>query len=512
LAKKRFPVPRHPKTSQFEAGSRQKPPFPQTPTAGTKPEHFCCSRNTFTKGDFFDRITAMEFTMFYAWQSDRPNSVNRRFIQDAAEAAIKALNASATLDLSPRLDQDTKDIPGMPDIAKTILDKIDSCGVFLADLTFVGSTEKSKDAAKLIPNPNVLIELGWAMKTVGWDRIICVMNTQYGQPNLLPFDLQHRRHPIQFVAIPDRDNSDAKKGLAKDIQLALKSIIESGALNDLGSTRKSPRNLDDLLIMLEPLVDQAVERRLANEQKKSEMPSEEVVPAFVQQERQRFEAQVKEGKFYGLRKTNEGIIALSIIPNKPLPAPLGLSGVRGVDLRPIYCSGWNHGFRGHSFVTEDTWKDEPRHAITELTDKGIIKAADTLVLDAKKYFSQQISNERVKGIVASIAYEKEIVLSVTEYSKLLANLQVPTPYCIGISLLNVHGYIMYVDLQYRHLGRILDQDDIVADAVAISDVNKDTQPETVAKLLKPAFDQIWREFNFPRSFNFDKDGNWAPRA
>lgn len=452
----------------------------------------------------------MDFTVFYAWQSDRPNSVNRRFIQDAAESAIKALSANATLDLSPRLDQDTKDVPGMPDIANTIQDKIDSCGVFLADLTFVGTAEEQKENPKLIPNPNVLIELGWAMKSVGWNRIICVMNTCFGPPDRLPFDLQHRRHPIQFIAVPDGDNSNEKKELAKHIEGALKTIIDRGVLSDLGAASHFPKNFDEFMIMLEPIINQAVEKQLAD---KTKAGTKEHVPSFAQEERQRFEAKVKQGDFYGLRKTDAGIITLSVIPENPLATPLDLTRVQPSELRPIYCSGWNHGFRGHSFVAEDSWKnEEPRHAIAELTEKGSIKAVDTLILAAKKYFPEQLSKNPTKGILPSIAYELEIIRSVTEYSKLLMNLGVPTPYYVGISLLNVRGYMMYVDLQYRHRGRVFDQDDIVTDAITISDLDKDTQPEAVAKILRPSFDQIWREFNFPRSFNFDREGNWAARA
>jgi hypothetical protein len=62
------------------------------------------------------------------------------------------------------------------------------------------------------------------------------------------------------------------------------------------------------------------------------------------------------------------------------------------------------------------------------------------------------------------------------------------------------------------MGRILDQDDIMADPVKISSFGKDTHMQDGAKILKGAFDQIWREFNFPRSFNCDPDGNWSART
>ncbi|MFZ0929849.1 MAG: hypothetical protein WAN11_14680 [Syntrophobacteraceae bacterium] len=64
------------------------------------------------------------FTVFYAWQSDSPSSVNRNFIESAATLALKQIKAAGTIEAAPRLDKDTKDVPGIPDIANTILQKI----------------------------------------------------------------------------------------------------------------------------------------------------------------------------------------------------------------------------------------------------------------------------------------------------------------------------------------------------------------------------------------------------
>src|SRR5262249_1853279 len=139
----------------------------------------------------------MHFTIFYAWQSDRSEKVNKYFIKDAVESAIKTIRADAEVDLAPSLDHDTKGVPGIPDIPSTICDKIDRCGIFLADMTFAGTTapDGEKDQ-KYLPNPNVLIELGYALARLGPSRIIYVMNTAFGPPGELPFDIRVRRHPI----------------------------------------------------------------------------------------------------------------------------------------------------------------------------------------------------------------------------------------------------------------------------------------------------------------------------
>ena len=49
------------------------------------------------------------------------------------------------------------------------------------------------------PNPNVLLEHGYALACLGDERLIGVMNSGTGgRAELLPFDLKHRRWPINY--------------------------------------------------------------------------------------------------------------------------------------------------------------------------------------------------------------------------------------------------------------------------------------------------------------------------
>ena len=140
----------------------------------------------------------MDFTIFYAWQSDRPQTTNRYLIRDAAKDAVKRIGSDADVEDSPRLDHDTKDVPGTPEIAGTIFRKIQESGAFIADLTFIGASDQRDGDKKLLPNPNVLLELGYAARSIGWDRIIFVMNTAYGPVEEQIFDIKQRRWPICY--------------------------------------------------------------------------------------------------------------------------------------------------------------------------------------------------------------------------------------------------------------------------------------------------------------------------
>ena len=161
--------------------------------------------------------------VFWSWQNDFSPKCCRHFIRDALETAVT--NAGEELGLEdaerPELDHDTKDTPGMAEITATILRKISHSAVFVADLTPIGKTTEGK----ALPNPNVLIELGWALKVIGGDRLIAVVNTAEGwNPDDLPFDIRHRRaltYELSETATKN-ERKKIKERLIQDLTGALK--------------------------------------------------------------------------------------------------------------------------------------------------------------------------------------------------------------------------------------------------------------------------------------------------
>lgn len=169
----------------------------------------------------------MSFTVFYSWQSDLPRKITRDFIHDAAADAIARLGNGLLLEESPRLDHSTDGVSGLPAIGDTILGKIDQCGMFIADVSLVGRTIREDKDTKLMPNPNVLFELGYAFARIGWRRLMLTMNTAYGEEKELPFDLRYRRYPFGFKIAEDRRDIDQQREkLSKEIEMALKSMLQ----------------------------------------------------------------------------------------------------------------------------------------------------------------------------------------------------------------------------------------------------------------------------------------------
>lgn len=137
----------------------------------------------------------MTVKVFYSWQSDIKAKYNRYFQLDCLKAAIKRINQELELKEAIREDHDTKDVTGSPDIASTIFSKIENSDIFIGDITFISFSDKSR----ALSNPNVLIELGYAIHALGSERVINVVNTAFGElEGNMPFDLAHKRWPISY--------------------------------------------------------------------------------------------------------------------------------------------------------------------------------------------------------------------------------------------------------------------------------------------------------------------------
>lgn len=160
--------------------------------------------------------------MFYSWQADLPSRANRGFVQECLEGAAKAVRADESLQVDVRIDRDTADVGGSPAIAETILKKIAAAEIFVPDVSIVARTE----AGKACPNPNVLLELGYAVSELGWDRIIMVMNTAFGPINDLPFDLKGRR-VMPYTVEPEAGvpKADQRRKLEGQLKEALTAIL-----------------------------------------------------------------------------------------------------------------------------------------------------------------------------------------------------------------------------------------------------------------------------------------------
>lgn len=159
---------------------------------------------------------------------------------------------------------------------------------------------------------------------------------------------------------------------------------------------------------------------------------------------------------------------------------------------PIYCSGWNNkiNFDGHLSYSVDN----NGCSYTQFYKTGIIEAVNTFLL---RPFD--------KKVIPSLAYERELIISVKQYINYLKNINVDMPIAVFLSLINVKDYIMAVDTsRFFSFGTYpIDRDILITPEVIIDDYNISAE-----KILKPCFDSIWNACGWERSMNYDKDGDW----
>ena len=172
--------------------------------------------------------------VFWSWQSDTPGKTGRHFVRAALADAIKQLKEPEELEEPAErdqrealhLDHDRKDVSGTPDLARTILGKIDRSAVFVADVTTVGQLARSDGEARKFINSNVAIEYGYAVKSLSDERILLVQNTHYGEREDLPFDLKHKAGPIQYRLAPDATKAQREAEQAKLVGILTVALRE----------------------------------------------------------------------------------------------------------------------------------------------------------------------------------------------------------------------------------------------------------------------------------------------
>ena len=141
------------------------------------------------------------------------------------DKAIKDAKKDTVYELEPTIDKDTQGMPGAPNITQAILEKIKACDAFVADVSIV--TGDKKQEKRLSPNPNVLLELGYAIALLGWEKIILFCNEAYGTDEDLPFDIrQHRR--IGYSLLQDDVKTEARNTLATHFKSRLIELLETG--------------------------------------------------------------------------------------------------------------------------------------------------------------------------------------------------------------------------------------------------------------------------------------------
>lgn len=420
----------------------------------------------------------MALTIFYSWQSDLPNRTNRSFIERALEKAIGTVAETLEVVEAERaelvLDKDTKGIPGIPPIADVIFEKISKAAVFVPDLTFVGKSSNGRR----IPNPNVLIEYGWALKVLGHSRIVPIMNAAYGEPNAenLPFDMKHLRHPITYCVPDDMEDADRRSirdSLAKELASAIRLVLESGSF-----------------------VNEAHDKYVFKETPSTSTPStflKDGEPLGV----------VEDSESQLLIPDNEHIF-LRLIPTQPTdPISSGKSALELIQsgrLLPMWNGSGSFWTGRNSFgAFTCVVKEGQVLNVTQLFKNREIWGIDASLINKQK----QMEWSKVDfGYFHCVAFEDTFKRTLANYLEFAEKvLKLPPPLRIIAGAVRVAGYRMtappgmsFSGLE-RYGGRVVEPHIVYESAI-------ETYQSEPAQILRPFFNRVWEECGLNRP---DKD-------
>lgn len=235
------------------------------------------------------------------------------------------------------------------------------------------------------------------------------------------------------------------------------------------------------------------------------------------QKRDLLAQRVLAGQFENL-VMDHGILILNILPLKHPASPLALFTPKTrneltLKLKPLAAAGWSEAIYADRLVTFSAKipRLNENDAVTEITLEGIINAAGHRVICAEpEYLSENVPKDL--QIIPSMAFERNIIDAVSSYTQALSDLGADGPWLVALGLINMSKSRLHVGIRYGFGGREYQGSQILPQPIEISEDISLQDHQLVAKALRPIFDFIWRDYNFPGSLNFDQSGEWVGQA
>lgn len=213
----------------------------------------------------------VEYKIFYSWQSDCNEKINKIYIRNQLALVIEKIKTNKKGKIKIDYDEATRNTSGSHNIKETLFKKIDECDYFIADVTPVINLYKHLGVTKLnskvisrllnlfnfkaVSNSNVMFELGYAVNKLGWDRIILVWNEYYGKVENAPFDIRGHATLTYNHSLTCEENNKLKEKLFNEISKLIKYKPLKLTKNDLNihddsAKIKRDRDIENLNYLL----------------------------------------------------------------------------------------------------------------------------------------------------------------------------------------------------------------------------------------------------------------------
>jgi hypothetical protein len=116
-------------------------------------------------------------------------------------------------------------------------------------------------------------------------------------------------------------------------------------------------------------------------------------------------------------------------------------------------------------------------------------------------------------VISSGGYEKELLNALPRFLSIQKKLGVEPPVFVMVSLLGVYDYLVkpagttdFDPLWWMDQAKPIDRDTLLLPEIVIN-----TFEPNPAEAMRPIFDAIWNASGWPRSLNYDDEGNWLKK-
>lgn len=198
-----------------------------------------------------------------------------------------------------------------------------------------------------------------------------------------------------------------------------------------------------------------------------------------------------------IRLKEGALIVLQVIPLQAMVSDFQIDIASNSNalqkIPPMGASGWNQRINLDGRLSFRNISDERSYGYAQLFRNGIIETVAV----------EDIWNGQ--KIIASQAYEENIISALKLYFPVLHELGIASPAYLFLSLLGVKDYTFAVGRNGLRNGlNRAERDNILLPEIAV-----EQWTDNPSIVMRPAFDMVWNAFGFDRSLNYNGAGRWV---
>ena len=194
-----------------------------------------------------------------------------------------------------------------------------------------------------------------------------------------------------------------------------------------------------------------------------------------------------------------GKIVLHLAPlsvGTSMPVDIAGAAHLETELQPLYSGSWSstHNFDG--FLTYSNYPESSEaHSYTQLFRSGAVEAVE----------SGMLADREDERYIPSELYEQSLIEALSRYLGLQKELGVGTPILVMLSLIDIAGYSLGVNVPYP----IRRTHPIERNSLIMPEVMAESFDINPAEHMRTQFDMVWNSAGYPRSLNYNDDGDWV---